>query len=165
MVVFIQAGEREELRGELARLIDILRVSGVVVVTGVKSLLSQRLLVSGVSTKCLPATSGVVDKAHAWSSRLAEFLNAEAALFLPGNMGVLAHLVPFLAFVVKGEVVKGKAPRRIALLGWGEHQLMVAYAILEQFGHVSQEAASPWFRAFSLDQIEEAVRFLSGTDQ
>lgn len=55
----------------------------------------------------------------AWAVRLACMCSSDGFIFFPGREGTLAHLVPIMAFIAKGERDKGVArPRRVALVDW-----------------------------------------------
>ncbi|MDO8435454.1 MAG: hypothetical protein Q7S89_02120 [bacterium] len=54
-----------------------------------------------------------------WGVRLAVLEQmSDGFIFFPGRERTLAHLVPILAFIAKGERDKGKPCRRVALVGW-----------------------------------------------
>lgn len=64
--------------------------------------------------------SGLTEQRLAWAIRLAALeQTSNGFIFFHGREGTLAHLIPILAFIKKGEVDKGVArPRRVALIEW-----------------------------------------------
>jgi hypothetical protein len=160
--IFVQAGEEEQLGEKLSQLAQALRILNAWIVTGCRSLTARTLRAEGVNVKLLSPV-GSSNTNVGWCLRLAEFLSADAALFLPGSMGMLAHLFPFLAHVIKGEVKKGKLPRRIVLLGWSQDQLGALFAMLQVFAGIAREETAVWLGVFDVNQIEESVRFLDET--
>ena len=91
----------------------------------------------------------------AWAVRLACLDTSDGFIFFPGREGTLAHLVPIMAFIAKGEVDKGVArPRRVALVGWGDAK---KDALLELFDIGDDDE---WVGSFTIDEMDSVVSWL-----
>ena len=101
--------------------------------------------------------SGITEQRLAWAIRLACLNASEGFIFFHGREGTLAHLIPILAFIKKGEVDKGVArPRRVVLLDW---PMGSARPIFELMGIPSD---SNWLREFfGDDATKKAVDWLT----
>ncbi len=102
---------------------------------------------------------------RSFGERLEEcMLTSHAFLFLPGHEGTATYAVTAATQVIKGRGGRGgeeNLPSRpVALVGWGEKKTLAFLALLDiKVGVDGGEL--PWLRFFGLDQIEEAVAFLT----
>lgn len=95
----------------------------------------------------------------AWAIRLAYTSDtSDGFIFFPGREGTLAHLVPIMAFIAKGERDKGVArPRRVALVGWSG-PMITALATL--FNIWPNKPGGEWLNTFTTEDVTKAVAWL-----
>ena len=93
----------------------------------------------------------------AWAIRLAHMSDtSDGFLFFPGREGTLAHLVPILAFIAKGERDKGvPRPRRVALVDWPDAK---KDALLELFNIGDDDE---WVGSFDIEEMRRVVSWLT----
>ncbi|MBI2552662.1 hypothetical protein HYW17_05180 [Candidatus Uhrbacteria bacterium] len=95
----------------------------------------------------------------AWAIRLACLDDSDGFIFFPGREGTLAHLVPIMAFIAKGERDKGVAcPRRVALVGWSG-PLITALCTL--FNIWPTTPGGEWLDSFASDEMGRAISWLT----
>ena len=91
----------------------------------------------------------------AWAIRLACFAASNGFIFFPGREGTLAHLVPIMAFIAKGERDKGASrPRRVALVDWPNAK---KDAILELFNIGDDDE---WIGSFTINEMPKVITWL-----
>ena len=96
------------------------------------------------------------DDEISWGLRLVDWIaKAQSFVFFPGDKGTLAHLFPVLAFAAKRWTPAGK-PRKVALIGWDDEQLTA----MEKLHGLTAQGAE-WLNCFSLEEIEQAVEFIT----
>lgn len=90
---------------------------------------------------------------YTWAIRLAMLMEtSNAFIFFPGRQGTLAHLIPILAFNIKGK----EKPKKVALVGWNR---IISGMLLLLVG-IDKEM-TPWFGIFNLDEVDQVVEFLN----
>lgn len=93
----------------------------------------------------------------AWCIRLACLDTSDGFIFFPGREGTLAHLVPIMAFIAKGERDKGVArPRRVALVGWP----IGKYTNLCELMEINPSNYT-WVHPFTLAQVGNVITWLT----
>lgn len=105
--------------------------------------------------------SGITEKRLAWAIRLAVLTETSYGfVFFPGREGTLAHLIPILAFIAKGERDKGRYCRRVALLGWHVDNI---FRVLRLFatGAADIDKLMQFVRPYPLDQVQEALDWIA----
>lgn len=97
-------------------------------------------------------------KTTGWALRLAVMLDSsDGFIFFPGREGTMAHLIPAMAFIAKGERDKGAPrPRRVALIGWNPDQVTALYTLFS-----IKAEKDGWIQPFSLDNIAAAIDWLT----
>lgn len=105
-----------------------------------------------------------------WGLRLACLDASDGFIFFPGREGTLAHLVPIMAFIVKGEVDKGVTrPRRIAFVGYSASQIvalrhLLHIQIMPLMAHPTglyRGRRTAWCARFNAAQIAQCVNWIT----
>lgn len=100
-----------------------------------------------------------------WGIRLAALAASDGFIFFPGREGTLAHLVPTMAFIAKGERDKDVArPRRVALMGWNNMTVDALSILFDLENNVDPEEANDWhrwIRCFETNEMTVAINWLT----
>lgn len=90
-----------------------------------------------------------------WGIRLGLWMGmSQSYCFFAGREGTLAHLVPVLAYNIKGWAKQGKA-RKVCLIGWEMEDVDALSTLFMRQGE------NDWLRYFTLNNIGDAAEFLT----
>lgn len=99
-----------------------------------------------------------------WAVRLMCMISSSTTdgfIFFPGAEGTLAHLIPVMAFIAKGERDKGKETRRVALVGWPTVKVMH----LRQLFGIGMDPKDDWLESFARTHpMEGILNFVTKAD-
>lgn len=142
------------------------KIPGLLAKTGVRCVCHDTATMGKESKVPVDLPNVTVRNCKGWGGRLDEgFLPADAFACFSGSQGTVAHLVPFLAHVIKGDLAKEKRPRHVALIGWKREKVDALYVLMDMDGAKNHLALrmQEWCRVFDLDEvgIKLAVDFLT----
>ena len=111
-----------------------------------------------IDIRQLAEDMGQHDLEVVWGLYVGLMLKAKAFIFFPGREETKAQLMAAIALNTKiwGKLLPEGNFRRIALIGWKDHDILALYTFFPK--------ASKWMESFGLEQVEEIARFITSSN-